>query len=195
MGEVSWHPHRITKKDREKLLKQKGVLVWLTGLPSSGKSTIAQRVSERLFEEKKLSYVLDGDNVRHGLNRDMGFSEQDRRENIRRMGEVARLFVDAGVITLAAFISPYRKDRDRIRNLLGPDFIEVYVKCDITECEKRDPKGMYEKAKRGELADFTGVSAPYEEPISPEITLDTTALTVDASADKIIQYLTEKKFI
>jgi adenylylsulfate kinase len=193
--EITWHPSKIGREDRERLLGQRGFLVWFTGLSGSGKSTIAQRLSERLSEGKNLCYVLDGDNIRHGLNSDLGFTEQDRRENIRRVGEVAKLFVDAGVITLAAFISPYRKDRDRIRNELKNEFIEVYAKCDISECEKRDAKGLYEKARKGEIEDFTGISAPYEEPLNPELIIDTGTLNIEESVDEIMDYLRNNKFI
>lgn len=194
-NETTWHPHRISKKAREKMLGQKSFLVWFTGLSGSGKSTIAQAVSEELFNEGKLVYVLDGDNMRLGLNSDLGFSPQDRAENIRRAGEVAGLLVDAGVITLAAFISPYKRDRDLIRERLKGGFIEVYVKCDIRVCEKRDSKKLYEKARRGELGEFTGISAPYEEPINPEVTVDTEALGVKDSADAVIKHLKGKKLI
>ena len=147
------------------------------------------------IKEGKLVYVLDGDNVRHGLNRDLNFSEEDRIENIRRIGEVADLFVDAGVITITAFISPYKKDRKIIRDRLNEDFIEIYVKCSLEECERRDPKGLYKKARAGEIKDFTGVNAPYEEPESPELIVETDNLDVDESVELIYDYLKEKKII
>ena len=187
---VFWHEGKIKKEDREKLLGQKGVIVWFTGLSASGKSTVACEVERRLFEENKLAYVLDGDNIRHGLNKDLGFSPEDREENIRRIGEVAKLFSDAGLIALTAFISPYKKDREKVRYLVKNDeFIEVYVKCPIDVLKKRDPKGMYEKALRGEVKEFTGISAPYEEPDNPELILETDKETIDQSVNKVMEYL------
>lgn len=187
---VFWHEGKIKKEDREKLLGQKGVIVWFTGLSASGKSTIACEVERRLFEKKKLAYVLDGDNIRHGLNKDLGFSPEDREENIRRIGEVAKLFSDAGLIALTAFISPYKKDREKVRYLVKKgEFIEVYVKCPIDVLKKRDPKGMYEKALRGEIKEFTGISAPYEEPDNPELILETDKETIDQSVNKVMEYL------
>jgi len=166
------------------------MVLWFTGLSAAGKSTLAHAVHELLFREGWHTYVLDGDNVRHGLNGDLGFSDEDRRENIRRIGEVGKLFVDAGVVVLAAFISPFREDRDRVRALLEPgEFIEVYVKCDIELCEKRDPKGLYQKARTGEIPQFTGISSPYEEPLSPEMVIDTGELSIDDSVAKIREYL------
>jgi adenylylsulfate kinase len=167
---ITWHKSALSKLDREKLLHHKGVVIWFTGLPSSGKSTIAHAVEEELFARGHLSYVLDGDNVRHGLNKNLGFSPEDREENIRRIGEVARLFAQAGIITMTAFISPYRKDRDKARHLLeAGEFIEVLVKVSLEEAEERDPKGLYKKARAGEIKEFTGISAPYEEPLNPEL--------------------------
>ena len=187
---VVWHDGKVTKADREKLLKQKGVLVWFTGLPSSGKSTVSREVEKQLYEMGKLVYVLDGDNIRHGLNANLGFSPEDRKENIRRISEVAKLFADAGVITLTAFISPYRADRERARKLLKDgEFIEVYVKCPVNVCVERDPKGMYKKAINGEIKEFTGISAPYKEPENPEIVLETDKESIEESARKVIDYL------
>ena len=187
---VVWHEGKVTKKEREKLLGQKGVVVWFTGLPSSGKSTISREVEKRLYKMGKLVYVLDGDNVRHGLNSDLGFSPKDRKENIRRISEVAKLFVDAGIITLTAFISPYKIDRETARKLFEKgEFIEIYVKCPVSMCIKRDPKGMYKKALKGEIKEFTGISAPYEEPENPEIILETNEESVEKSAQKVIDYL------
>ncbi len=187
---VVWHDGKVTKADREKLLKQKGVLVWFTGLPSSGKSTVSREVEKQLYEMGKLVYVLDGDNIRHGLNANLGFSPEDRKENIRRISEVAKLFADAGVITLTAFISPYRADREKARKLLKDgEFIEVYVKCPVNVCVERDPKGMYKKAINGEIKEFTGISAPYEEPENPEIILETDKESIEESARKVINYL------
>ena len=162
---LTWHPHKVTKHDRWLRNSHKSALVWLTGLSASGKSTIANEIEQALFVRQINTFVLDGDNVRHGLNKDLGFSPEHRVENLRRVGEVARLLVDAGILTIAAFISPYIAERDRIRELFGAgEFIETYVKCSIDVCEERDPKGLYQKARRGEVKEFTGISAPYEEP-------------------------------
>jgi adenylylsulfate kinase len=193
---ITWHNGDITKSDRERLIQQKGVVIWFTGLSSSGKSTIARAIEERLFERGHLSYVLDGDNIRHGLNKNLGFSPEDREENIRRIGEVAKLFADSGLITMTAFISPYRKDRDRNRELLEKDeFIEIFVKVSLDVAEKRDPKGLYKKARTGEIKEFTGISAPYEEPLNPELTLDTDKLTLVQCQDAVIRYLEENGII
>jgi adenylylsulfate kinase len=187
---ITWHRATITKSDRERLMEQKGVTLWFTGLSCSGKSTLANAVQKRLFERGHLPYVLDGDNVRHGLNSDLGFSPEDRNENIRRLGEVARLFRDAGVITMTAFISPYRKDRKTARNLAKDgEFIEVFCRCSLEVCEERDTKGLYRKARAGEIPGFTGISAPYEEPEAPELILDTDKETVEESVNKVIDFL------
>ncbi|MCX5901198.1 MAG: adenylyl-sulfate kinase, partial [Proteobacteria bacterium] len=168
----------------------RGVVVWFTGLSGSGKSTVAHEVENRLHALRCHTYVLDGDNVRHGLNADLGFSAEDRQENIRRLAELVKLFADAGVIVLSAFISPYRADRDRARALLPDgDFFEIYCRCGIATCEERDPKGLYKKARAGEIADFTGISAPYEEPEAAEIIIDTGRYPVGACADQIIARL------
>jgi len=193
---ITWHDGAITKADRERLIRQKGVVVWFTGLSSSGKSTIARAVEERLFERGHLGYVLDGDNIRHGLNKNLGFSPEDREENIRRIGEVAKLFADAGLVTMTAFISPYRKDRDRNRELLKEgEFIEVFVKVSLDVAESRDPKDLYKKARTGEIKEFTGISAPYEEPLNPELVLDTDNLTLTQCQDRVIRYLEENGII
>jgi len=193
---ITWHHGTLTKEDRENFLNQKGVVVWYTGLPSSGKSTIAHAVEDELFRRGHLSYVLDGDNIRHGLNKNLGFSPEDREENIRRIGEVAKLFAQAGLITMTAFISPYRKDRDRARSLLEDgEFIEVFVKVSVEEAEKRDPKGLYKKARAGEIKEFTGISAPYEEPLHPELVIDTDELDLEESKNMVIRYLEEKNII
>jgi adenylylsulfate kinase len=193
---ITWHQSALHKKDRERFLGQKGLVIWYTGLSSSGKSTIAHAVEEELFKRGHLSYVLDGDNIRHGLNKNLGFSPEDREENIRRIGEVAKLFAQAGLITMTAFISPYRKDRDRARSLLRDnEFIEVFVKVSLEEAERRDPKGLYKKARTGEIKEFTGISAPYEEPLKPEIVIDTDSEGLEESKIKIIRYLEEKEFI
>lgn len=193
---VVWHEHTVKREEREQLLGQKGVVLWFTGLPSSGKSTVANALARRLHQEGRLCYVLDGDNVRHGLNKDLGFSPHDREENIRRISEVAALFADSGAITTTAFVSPYRKDRDFCRQLLGPGrFFEVYVKTSVETCEERDPKGLYKKARNGVIPEFTGISAPYEAPLRPEITLETESLDVDAEVNIILDHLREKGII
>jgi len=193
---ITWHQHAITRKDRETLLKQKGVLLWFTGLSASGKSTVANEVTYQLHQMGKLTYVLDGDNIRHGLNKNLGFSPEDREENIRRISEVGNLFADAGLVTTTAFISPYRKDRDFARQLLGEGrFIEIFVKASVETCEKRDPKGLYQKAKNGEIKEFTGISAPYEEPLKPEIVLDADTMTIEEEVEMVLDYLKEKQVI
>jgi adenylylsulfate kinase len=193
---IKWHHGKITKVDRVKLLNQKGVTIWLTGLSGSGKSTIAVELEHALIENRHQAYILDGDNIRHGLNKNLGFSHEDRTENIRRIGEVARLFTDASIITIAAFISPYREDRDAVRRLLNDgEFIEVYVECPLDVCEERDTKGLYKKARAGEVKDFTGISAPYEEPLNPELTIDSSKLTVVESTREILNYLEEKGYV
>jgi len=180
---------------RNRLLGQRGATIWFTGLPSSGKSTIAFTLEHALVERGHLAYVLDGDNIRHGLNRNLGFSPEDRAENIRRIGEVAKLFADAGVLTCTSFISPYRADRDqarRIHEAADLPFIEVYVRTPVELCEQRDPKGLYRKARAGELKEFTGVSAPYEEPLHPELILDTARLSPQEAAGIVLNYLHER---
>jgi adenylylsulfate kinase len=176
--------------DRESRLGQRGATVWLTGLSGSGKSTIAVAAEQALASRGRLTYILDGDNVRHGLNSNLGFSPEDRSENIRRIGEVAKLFTDAGVIVFSSFISPYRADRDGVRDTLGDgDFIEVYVAASLETCESRDVKGLYQKARAGEIPEFTGISAPYEEPEKPELVIDTNGHTVDQSVEQLVGFL------
>ena len=193
---IKWHHGKITKKDRAKLLNQKGVTIWFTGLSGSGKSTIAVELEHALIENKHQAYILDGDNIRHGLNKNLGFSPEDRTENIRRIGEVAKLFTEANIITIAAFVSPYREDRDNVRKLLNHgEFIEIYVKCSLEVCEKRDTKGLYKKARAGEVKDFTGISAPYEEPLTPELTIDSSNLSVEESTRTILDYLEAKGYV
>jgi len=189
---ITWHHGAVTRADRDRLNGHKAAVVWFTGLSGSGKSTIAHAVEEALFERGCRSYVLDGDNIRHGLNKNLGFSPEDRTENIRRIGEVANLFVQAGVIALTAFISPYRADRDAARKIAGDDFVEVYVKCDLDVCESRDTKGLYKKARAGEVKEFTGISAPYEEPLNPELVVDTAKESLEGSAGKVLAYLVER---
>ena len=187
---VTWYERRLTKDDYHKRNGHDSAVLWFTGLSGSGKSTLAHIVEERLFEQGWYTYILDGDNVRHGINGDLGFSETDRRENIRRIGEVSKLFTEAGVVVLAAFISPYRQDRDRVRALFEPrEFIEIYLKCDLGTCEERDPKGLYRKARAGELPDFTGIDSPYEEPRDPELIIDTGKLGIEESVGTILKFL------
>ncbi len=189
---VVWHDHKVKREEREQLLKQKGVILWFTGLSGSGKSTVANEVAYKLHEKGKLAYILDGDNIRHGLNKNLGFSPEDRKENIRRISEVANLFADAGIIAITAFISPYAKDRNFCRELAGEGrFLEIFAKASLETCEKRDPKGMYKKARAGEIKDFTGIDAPYEAPENPEVIVDTDKETVDESAEKILKKLEE----
>jgi len=170
---VTWQEGRITRSDRIRLLGYANKVIWLTGLSGAGKSTIATELEGELFNKGIMTYVLDGDNIRHGLNGDLGFAPEDRVENIRRVGELAKLFYDAGIVVIVAFISPYHSDRSKARKLVGEDFVEVYLKCSLEECERRDTKGLYKKARRGEIKDFTGISAPYERPDNPEIVVDT----------------------
>lgn len=187
---ITWHHPIITGEDRERLLGQKGYTLWFTGLSRSGKSTLATEVEKRLYERGYATFILDGDNIRHGLNRDLGFSPEDREENIRRIGEVARLLSRAGIINMTAFISPYRADRRRARELVNEgEFIEIFCKCPVEACEKRDQKGLYKKARAGEIGEFTGISAPYEEPENPEITIDTEKDTIEEAVSRIISYL------
>lgn len=195
-GNLVWHASSITKEARQSLNGHKSGVIWLTGLSGSGKSTLANALQERLYELGARSYVLDGDNIRHGLNRDLGFSPADRTENIRRIGEVAKLFVDAGMIVMTAFISPFREDRELARGLVEKDeFIEVYVKCPLEECERRDPKGLYARARKGEIADFTGISSPYEEPLAPEIVIETYRQSLAESVERIVRYLRERGWL
>jgi adenylylsulfate kinase len=193
---VTWHKHKVTREDREKLLGQKGLVLWFTGLSGSGKSTIANEVAYSLHKMGKLSYVLDGDNIRHGLNKNIGFSPDDRDENIRRISEVSKLFADAGIITCTAFISPYKKMRNFCREIIGPKkFFEVYCKASLKTCESRDPKGLYKKAREGIIKEFTGISAPYEEPENPEIIIDTDKYDIKESVEIVINKLKKEKII
>ena len=192
---ITWHEGHVDRAQRHQLLRQRGATLWFTGLPSSGKSTIAFTLEHALVERGNLAYVLDGDNIRHGLNKNLGFSPADRNENIRRIGEVAKLFADAGVLTCTSFISPYRVDRDQARKIhedAGLPFIEVYVQASVELCEQRDPKGLYKKARAGQLPEFTGVSAPYEEPLSPELVIDSGELSPQDATGLVLLYLTAK---
>ncbi|QJD85261.1 adenylyl-sulfate kinase [Cohnella herbarum] len=193
---ITWHDGQITKKNRQSLKGHKSAVLWFTGLSGAGKSTLSVAVEAALYQRGIHTYVLDGDNVRHGINKNLGFSPEDRTENIRRIGDVSKLMVDAGLMTLSAFISPYRNDREMVRyNFEENEFIEIYVKCSIHECENRDPKGLYKKAREGIIKEFTGISAPYEEPINPELTLETDRLTVEESVEIIINYLERTKMV
>ncbi|TYS67872.1 adenylyl-sulfate kinase [Sutcliffiella horikoshii] len=193
---ITWHEQTITKEERRAQNGHGSCVLWFTGLSGSGKSTIANAVSTELYRQSINEYVLDGDNVRHGLNKDLGFSDVDRNENIRRIGEVAKLFVDSGKIVTTAFISPFQADRDQVRKLFEKgEFIEVFVDCPLEECEKRDPKQLYAKARRGEIKDFTGIDSPYEKPPQAEITIASGTQTVEEAVSTILQYLRNQKII
>lgn len=193
---IVWHESSIQKEERRKKNKHSSFILWFTGLSASGKSSVANAFARKLFDHGSQTYVLDGDNIRHGLNKDLGFTEDDRKENIRRIGEVAKLFVDSGQIVLTAFISPYRADRAIVRELVEEgEFLEVYVKCSVEECEKRDPKGLYKKARNEEIKNFTGISAPYEEPENPEIILDTENYSIEQCVEQLTTILIQKGLI
>lgn len=193
---VVWCNTDVTKDKRNELNKQRSAILWFTGLSGSGKSTIANAVEEFLHRHAVRTYILDGDNVRHGLNGDLGFSDEDRKENIRRIGETSKLFIDAGVMVLTSFISPFREDRDSVRHIVQThEFIEIHVQCPLDICEERDIKGLYQKARRGEITQFTGIDSPYEQPRNSEITVDTSALSIDEATNKIIAYLVAHSYI
>ena len=195
-SDVVWSDVNITKDRRDNLNQQRSAIIWFTGLSGSGKTTIADALEQRLHKESFRTYLLDGDNVRHGLNNDLGFSDNDRTENIRRIGEVSKLFIDAGVMVLATFISPFIDDRKFVRNIVNEtEFIEIYIKCPLDLCEDRDIKGLYKKARAGEIKHFTGIDSPYEAPDSAEITIDTSVLTIDESVDLIINYLIKNSYL
>lgn len=188
-----WHKQGVKKEDRQILHGHKSGIIWFTGLSGSGKSTLANALEGELYKENFSTYLLDGDNIRMGLNRDLSFSNEDRKENIRRIGEVAKLFVDAGCIVLTAFISPFENDRKLVRELVDKDeYIEVYVKCSIETCEKRDPKGLYRRARRGEIKDFTGITSPYEVPVNPDIVIDTETNSLDVNIRRLMKLVREK---
>ena len=193
---ITCHEGQVRRSDREAILCQRGVTIWLTGLSGSGKSTIAAAAERELTNRGRLAFVLDGDNIRHGLNAKLGFSPEDRAENIRRIGEVSKLFTEAGMIVFTSFISPYRSDRDAVRALMGPgDFVEIYVDASLETCEQRDVKGLYKKARAGEIPEFTGISAPYEAPESPELVLDTNRQSIEESVGKLVEYLDAKGYL
>lgn len=193
---IVWHEHHVSRDERSVMKQQTPCILWFTGLSGSGKSTVANAVENLLFEMTKHTYLLDGDNVRHGLNKGLTFSEEDRVENIRRVGEVAKLFSDAGLIVLTAFISPFEADRNMVREVTRPgEFIEVFIDTPLSTCEQRDPKGLYKKARAGEIKDFTGIDSPYEAPSNPEIRIVNDGISIDEAAQKVIDYLKENKYI
>ncbi|MED0585762.1 adenylyl-sulfate kinase [Bacillus subtilis] len=193
---IIWHPAAISKSDRQSLNGHKSCVLWFTGLSGSGKSVLANAVDEKLYRKGIQSYVLDGDNIRHGLNKDLGFQTGDRIENIRRIGEVAKLFVDSGQMILTAFISPFREDRDMVRALFPKgEFFEIYVKCPLHVCEQRDPKGLYKKARNGEIKHFTGIDSPYEAPLSPDFIIESDQTSISDGAELIINALQNKGII
>ena len=196
MKEVVWHKTSLNQNHRNKLLKQKPFVLWLTGLSASGKSTLANVVESKMYNLNYKTYLLDGDNVRHGLNNDLGFDEQSRVENIRRIGEVSKLFLDAGIIVITAFISPFKSDRKLVRTLFNEgEFLEVFIDCSLKTCENRDPKGMYIKARNGDIKNFTGISSPYENPENPEIHVINDNISVDEASDQIMNFLIKNKYI
>lgn len=196
INNITWHQSTVTKKNRQLLNGHKSCVLWFTGLSGSGKSTLANAVDFQLFKQGFRSYVLDGDNIRHGLNKDLRFGNYDRKENIRRIGEVAKLFVDSGQIVSSAFISPFRKDRAIVRSMFEEqEFIEIFLNCPIHVCEDRDPKGLYKKARQGEIPDFTGINSPYEIPDCPEIIIETNTTTIEESIQQIFAYLKVKKIL
>lgn len=193
---ITWHDSAVTKADRRMHLKQASFVLWFTGLSGSGKSTLSVALEQYLFQQGYLVYRLDGDNIRHGLNNNLGFSPDDRTENIRRIGEVSKLFVDAGVIAMTAFISPYQVDRALVRAMVeAGEFVEIYVECSVEACEQRDTKGLYAKARRGEIKEFTGISAPYEAPTNPEITIATEGKTVTECVQQLVTALETKGYL
>ncbi|KEQ27931.1 adenylyl-sulfate kinase [Paenibacillus tyrfis] len=190
---IVWHHGAIDRRERQRINGHGSFALWLTGLSGSGKSSIAVELENRLYHEGIRTYILDGDNIRHGLNNNLGFSPEDRKENLRRVGEVAKLFVEAGLISIAAFISPYHEDRGMVRNMFAAnEFIEIFVSCSLEQCEERDPKGLYKRARAGEIRDFTGISAPYEVPLNPELVIETDKYSVHECVDLIVSYLKQK---
>ena len=193
---VVWHQSTVSRKLREEKNQHKSVVLWFTGLSGSGKSTLAHAVEEKLYQQGLNTFVLDGDNVRHGLNKDLGFSDQDRKQNIRRISEAAKLMLEAGVITLTAFISPFKQEREMARSLMPHgDFIEIHCFCPLEVCETRDVKGLYKRARNGEIKDFTGISSPYEVPVEPELRIDTNTLTLEEGAEQVIALLRDRHIL
>lgn len=193
---IVWQQPLVSRDERRARMGYKSVVLWLTGFSGAGKSTLAHAIERRLFERNCATFVLDGDNVRHGLCADLGFSQHDREENIRRVGEMAKLFTEAGVIAITAFISPFIADRQRVRAILpAGEFIEIYCRCPLEVCEDRDVKGLYAKARQGMIADFTGISSPYEPPVNPEIIVDTATDTLDACVEQVLDYLQQQQII
>lgn len=191
-----WHHATVTRARRQQLNGHKSVILWFTGLSGAGKSTVAHAVEEALHQRGCHTFVFDGDNVRHGLCSDLSFSEEARKENIRRVGEMAKLFIEAGIISLTAFISPYRIDRQKVRELVAPlDFIEIYCRCSLEICERRDVKGLYKRARHGEIKEFTGISSPYEEPVNPELIIDTGETSLEACVEQVISYLDRNGYL
>jgi adenylylsulfate kinase len=196
MSNIVWHNTQVTKESRTKLTKQKPCILWFTGLSGSGKSTIANALEEVLYNNENFTYLLDGDNIRHGLNKDLGFDDKSRVENIRRVGEVAKLFVDSGLIVLTAFISPFESDRELVKGLVNEDeFIEVFIDTPLEVCESRDPKGLYKKARAGEIKDFTGIDSPYEAPSKATIHIKNDNISVEKACEQIVEYLTKNDYI
>jgi len=192
---IYWQEGRVSRQNRENMNGHKGIVLWFTGLSGAGKSTLAHAVEEKLYQMNVRTFVIDGDNVRHGLCSDLGFSDDDRVENIRRVGELSKLFVASGTVVLTAFISPFMADRDKVKTLLGEDFIEIYCKCSLEKCESRDVKGLYKRARSGEISDFTGISSPYEEPTSPDIVVETESVSLQCCVNQIILILLSRKTI
>tara|TARA_Y100001968_G_scaffold328973_1_gene377257 strand:+ start:9532 stop:10152 length:621 start_codon:yes stop_codon:yes gene_type:complete len=193
---IKWHDLTIDRARLEKMRGHKGMVIWFTGLSGSGKSTLANALNESLHLQGLSTFILDGDNIRHGLCKDLGFSDKDREENIRRIGEVANLFMNAGIITITAFVSPFKKDREKVKNIIGPsDFIEIYCSANLDVCEARDTKGLYKKARLGKIKEFTGISSPYEIPPDPNIIVETGKLNLIQSVNQIIDYLNQNKFL
>jgi len=194
--DVYWNKSQVDRKDRQQRQRHNSFVLWFTGLSGSGKSSLANALEKRLFDTNHNVLVLDGDNIRHGLCSDLGFSESDRHENIRRIGEVTKLFVESGTIILAAFISPYEEDRQQIRSLLGDgEYYEVFCDCDLKTCEERDPKGIYKRARNGEIDNFTGISAPYQKPVNPDVRVNSAKQTIDEEVEIVLELLTMKKLI
>ena len=191
-NQIIWQSFRVTNSDRKNILKQNPIVLWFTGLPGSGKTTLSDKFQTKLIQEGFYSYILDGDNLRHGLCSDLGFSEQDRAENIRRAAQTAKLLLNIGIIVICAFASPFIKDRNKARNIIGETFNEVYIKCDLKICEQRDPKGMYKKARNKEIKNFTGISSRFEPPKNPELIIETNKINIEASTDKIYRTFIEK---